>query len=36
MLVHKQDVAHGNLTGVCFDYLFYAKILTASLGQRFP
>jgi hypothetical protein len=24
-LVHKQDVAHGNLTGVCFDYLHYAK-----------
>jgi hypothetical protein len=35
-LVHKQDVVHGNLTGVCFDYLRYAKILTASLGQRSP
>jgi hypothetical protein len=34
MLVHKQDVAHGNLTGVCLDYLCHAKILTASLGQR--
>ncbi|KAG2096975.1 kinase-like domain-containing protein [Suillus discolor] len=34
--LHKRDVAHGNLTGVCFDYLRYAKILTASLGQHFP
>jgi len=34
--VHNQNVAHGNLTGVCFNYLFYANILTASLGQRSP
>jgi hypothetical protein len=35
-LVHKQDVVHGSLTGVCFDYLRYAKILTTSLGQHSP
>ncbi|KAG2033962.1 hypothetical protein BDR03DRAFT_645097 [Suillus americanus] len=35
--LHKKDIVHGNLTGVCFSCSHYLlNILTTFLGQRAP